>query len=60
MTKNYYVTALYMLVRRFSPGNVWTPLWETAARTTSDYNAAVQGGRDCQVKLLLLLLRKAG
>ncbi|KAK7485706.1 hypothetical protein BaRGS_00023007 [Batillaria attramentaria] len=36
-------------VNSFSPGNVWTPLWDDAAKTTNDYDSAVQGGKDCQL-----------
>ncbi|XP_076471402.1 L-fucose dehydrogenase-like [Babylonia areolata] len=36
-------------VNMFSPGNVWTPLWEDAAKTTGDFETAIQGGRDCQL-----------
>ncbi|PVD33429.1 hypothetical protein C0Q70_04685 [Pomacea canaliculata] len=36
-------------VNSFSPGNVWTPLWDEGARSTNDYNAAVEGGKDCQL-----------
>lgn len=36
-------------VNSFSPGNVWTPLWDNAAKTTNDYEAAVKGGADCQL-----------
>ncbi|KAL8602000.1 hypothetical protein ACOMHN_008491 [Nucella lapillus] len=36
-------------VNLFSPGNVWTPLWDSGAQSTGDYEGTVQGGRDCQL-----------
>ncbi|KAK7099590.1 hypothetical protein V1264_003706 [Littorina saxatilis] len=36
-------------VNSFSPGNVWTPMWDAGARSTNDYEAAIKGGEDCQL-----------
>ncbi|XP_041367239.1 17-beta-hydroxysteroid dehydrogenase 14-like [Gigantopelta aegis] len=36
-------------VNAFSPGNIWTPLWEMAAKTTGDLEVAKQGGADAQL-----------
>ena len=34
---------------RFSPGNVWTPMWENGAKTSGDYEGTVLGGTDAQL-----------
>ncbi|GFO26097.1 17-beta-hydroxysteroid dehydrogenase 14 [Plakobranchus ocellatus] len=36
-------------VNSFAPSNVFTPLWEKAALASSDYNAAIQTGKDSQL-----------
>ncbi|XP_062568863.1 17-beta-hydroxysteroid dehydrogenase 14-like [Saccostrea cucullata] len=36
-------------VNAFSPGNVWTPMWERETKEYSDPEAAKKSGADCQV-----------
>ncbi|KAK3102442.1 hypothetical protein FSP39_011403 [Pinctada imbricata] len=36
-------------VNAFSPGNVWTPMWETEARNSGNYEAAKRAGADAQL-----------
>jgi len=36
-------------VNTISPGNVWTPLWESGANATEDPEKVVQGGKDAQL-----------
>ena len=37
------------LLNRFSPGNVWTPLWEDGAKSAENPEAVIQAGKDAQV-----------
>ncbi|KAI8783252.1 17-beta-hydroxysteroid dehydrogenase 14-like [Biomphalaria glabrata] len=36
-------------VNSFSPGNIFTPLWEKAALASPDYNKCIQAGKDAQL-----------
>ncbi|XP_033121054.1 17-beta-hydroxysteroid dehydrogenase 14-like [Anneissia japonica] len=36
-------------VNTVSPGNIWTPLWDSLARQSSNPEAMVEGGRDAQL-----------
>ena len=38
-------------VYRFSPGNVWTPMWEKETKEYKDPTAAKKSGEDCQASL---------
>lgn len=38
-------------VDRFSPGNVWTPMWEKETKEYKDPAAAKKSGEDCQASL---------
>lgn len=41
---------------RFSPGNIWTPLWEHFAESSNNKEAIVQGGKEAQVRDFYLFI----
>ncbi|KAH9502365.1 hypothetical protein Btru_075506 [Bulinus truncatus] len=39
----------HVRVNSFSPGNIFTPLWEKAALASPDYDKCIQAGKDAQL-----------